>query len=135
MDNIALARSVFEAEDFRPLLDHLADDVVFEATIPEGTPISGEFRGKQAVVDYFTNLGDVAEFRQEKPLEFFGGGECVVVLGNDSFEIKKAAPRPAASTPSSRTSAPGRSRAYSSSRTCPPSPTPTGRTRAEATAR
>jgi ketosteroid isomerase-like protein len=33
------------------MLDHLADDVVFEVTIPEGTPISGEFRGKQAVTD------------------------------------------------------------------------------------
>ncbi len=90
MDNIALAKSIFEAEDFRPLLDHLADDVSFKATIPEGTPISGEFRGKQAVVEYFANLGDVAEFRQEKPLEFFGGGGRVVVLGDDSFEIKKS---------------------------------------------
>ena len=90
MDNIALAKSIFEAEDFQPLLEHLDDDVVFKATIPEGTPISGEFRGKQAVVDYFTNLGDVAEFRQEKPLEFFGSGGRVVVLGEDSFEIKKS---------------------------------------------
>ena len=54
MDNITLAKSIFEAEDFQPLLEHLADDVVFKATIPKGTPISGEFRGKQAVVDYFT---------------------------------------------------------------------------------
>lgn len=89
MDNITIAKSVFGIEDFRPLLDRLADDVVFKATIPEGTPISGEFRGKQAVVDYFTSLGDVAEFRQEKPLQFFGGGERVVVLGDDSFKIKK----------------------------------------------
>ena len=90
MDNIALAKSIFEADHFQPLLDHLADDVVFKATVPEGTPISGEFRGKQAVVDYFANLENVATFRQEKPLEFFGGGDRVVVLGDDSFEIKKS---------------------------------------------
>jgi ketosteroid isomerase-like protein len=90
MENISLAKSVFEAEDFQLLLDHLADDVVFKATIPEDTLISGEFCGKQAVVDYFTNLGDVAKLRQEKqPLEFFSGGR-VVVLGDDSFEIKKS---------------------------------------------
>jgi ketosteroid isomerase-like protein len=93
MDNIALARSIFEAEDFGPLIDRLADDVVFKATVPEGTPISGEFRGKRAVLDYFENLGDVAEFRQEKPLEFFGSGGRVVVLGDDSFEIKKSGVR------------------------------------------
>ena len=55
MDNTVTAKSIFEAEDFQPLLEHLADDVVFKATTPEGTPISGEFCGKQAVVDYFTN--------------------------------------------------------------------------------
>jgi len=90
MDNLALAKRVFEAEDFDPLLDCLADDVVFKATIPQGAPISGDFRGKQAVVDYFENLEEVATFRQEKPLEFFGGGERVVVLGDDSFEIKES---------------------------------------------
>lgn len=90
MDNMTIAKSVFGSEDFQLLLDRLADDVVFKATIPEGTPISGEFRGKQAVVDYYTNLEDIATFRQEKPLEFFGGGERVVVLGDDSFEIKKS---------------------------------------------
>ena len=41
MVNMALARSIFEADDFGPLLDRLADDVVFEATVPEGTPVSG----------------------------------------------------------------------------------------------
>jgi ketosteroid isomerase-like protein len=90
MDNFTSAKSIFEAEDFQPLLDRLANDVVFKAAIPEGTPITGEFRGKQAVVDYFANLEDVAEFRQEKPLEFFGGGQRVVALGDDSFEIKKS---------------------------------------------
>jgi ketosteroid isomerase-like protein len=87
--NIAFARSVLEAEDWPLLIDRLADDVVFKATIPEGTPVSGEFRGKQAVVEHLLNLGNVLEFRQEKPLEFFGNGERVVVLGTESVEIKK----------------------------------------------
>lgn len=89
-DNLALAKSVFEAEDFEPLLERLADDVVFKVTIPEGTPISGEFRGKRAVLDYFAKLDNVTTFRQEKPLEFFESGDRVVVLGDDSFEIKES---------------------------------------------
>jgi ketosteroid isomerase-like protein len=88
-ENIAFARSVLETEDWPRLIDRLADDVVFKVTIPDGTPVSGEFRGKQAVVEHLLNLGNVLEFRQEKQLEFFGDGERVVVLGTESVEIKK----------------------------------------------
>ncbi len=88
-ENIAFAKSVLEADDWPRLIDRLADDVVFKATIPDGTPVSGEFRGKQAVVEHLTHLGDVLAFRQEKPLEFFGDGERVVVLGSETVEIKK----------------------------------------------
>ena len=88
-ENIAFARSVLETEDWPRLIDRLADDVVFKVTIPDGTPVSGEFRGKQAVVEHLLNLGNLLEFRQEKPLEFFGNGERVVVLGTESVQIKK----------------------------------------------
>jgi ketosteroid isomerase-like protein len=87
-DYTSLVRTLFESEDWQPLIDHLAEDVVFKATIPDGTPISGEFRGKQAVVDHLARLGDILEFRQERPREFFGNGERVVFLGKESVEIK-----------------------------------------------
>ena len=63
---------------------------MFKATIPDGTPISGEFRGKQATVDHLKALGNVLEFRQEQPLQFFGNGERVVILGKESVEVKKS---------------------------------------------
>jgi ketosteroid isomerase-like protein len=90
VDYTSLVRSLFESEDWQPLIDHLAEDVMFKATIPDGTPISGEFRGKQAVVDHLVRLGDILEFRQERPREFFGNGERVVFLGTESVEIKKS---------------------------------------------
>jgi ketosteroid isomerase-like protein len=90
VDYIPLVRSLFESEDWQPLIDRLAEDVVFKATIPDGTPISGEFRGKQAVVDHLVRLGSILEFRQERPREFFGNGERVVFLGKESVEIKKS---------------------------------------------
>ena len=90
VDHTSLVRSLFESDDWQPLIDHLAEDVVFKATIPNGTPISGEFRGKQAVVDHLVRLGDILEFRQERPREFFGNGERVVFLGTETVEIKKS---------------------------------------------
>ena len=89
MDSIALAQTIMESDDWQLLIDHLADDVVFKATIPDGTPISGEFRGKQAMVDHLIRLGDILEFRQEQPLQYFGNGRRVVVLGQESVEIKE----------------------------------------------
>jgi ketosteroid isomerase-like protein len=90
LDSVALLRSILDREDWELLFDHLADDVVFEVTIPDGTPISGQFRGKRAVVEHFKNLGNIAEFRQEQPLEYFGQGDRVVALGRESFEVKKS---------------------------------------------
>jgi ketosteroid isomerase-like protein len=91
MDLVQLARRLINPPDgnWQPLLDHLADDVTFRVTIPEGTPISGEFRGKAAVTEHFTRLPDLLEFTQEAPMEFLGDGDRVVVLGRESFEIKK----------------------------------------------
>jgi ketosteroid isomerase-like protein len=88
-ENIAFVRSVLETEDWPRLIDRLADDVVFKVTIPDGTPVSGEFRGKQAVVEHLLNLGNVLQFRQEQPLQFFGDGERVVVLGTETVGIMK----------------------------------------------
>jgi ketosteroid isomerase-like protein len=90
MDNIALIRNVLETEDWPLLIDHLADDVIFKVTVPDGTPISGEFRGKQAVVDHFNRLGSLLDFRQEQPLQYFGEGDRVVVLGKESFDVKES---------------------------------------------
>jgi ketosteroid isomerase-like protein len=90
MNNTSLAQSLMESDDWHPLIDHLADDVVFKATIPDGTPISGAFRGKQAVVDHLVRLGDILEFRQEQPLQFFGNGDRVVILGKETVDVKKS---------------------------------------------
>jgi ketosteroid isomerase-like protein len=90
MDNASLAQSLMESEDWQPLVDHLADDVVFRVTIPEGTPISSELRGKPAMVDHLSKLGDLLEFRQEKPLEYYGNGDRVIVLGQETVEVKKS---------------------------------------------
>ena len=76
----------FATRDFRSLAAHLADDVVFEVTPPEGGPTITERRGKQAVVDYFTSLGDIVTFWR---VQCFGDGERVVAVGAESFTIPR----------------------------------------------
>jgi ketosteroid isomerase-like protein len=92
MSNIELAQRLINPPDgnWQPLLDRLADDVTFKVTVPDGTPISGELRGKPAVLEHFARLGGLLEFRQEEPMEFFGDGQRVVVLGKESVEVKRS---------------------------------------------
>jgi hypothetical protein len=98
VENVASTTAIFgpesdpgrgREEDYRVLLDHLANDVVFEVTIPEGTPISGVFRGKQAVAGCFARLGSIAVFHQERSQRYIADGDRVIVLGDDSCEIRK----------------------------------------------
>jgi ethanolamine utilization protein EutQ len=88
-DGVALLRSIFdplergESDDFQPFYDALGDDVVHTLSV-------GELRGKQAVVDYFASGGETIEFRPfEKPLEYYGGGNRVVMVGEETFKVKE----------------------------------------------
>ena len=73
----------------QPLLDLLAEDAVYKLSLPEGTPLSGEFRGKRAIVDYFDRLDEVLEVQEVTPRGFVGQGDQVIVLGDERFLVKK----------------------------------------------
>lgn len=100
IDNVALAKRAWSQaetpiiersiDDSQPMFDLLAEDVVWKVACPEDTPIfGGEFRGKQAVIDYFTTVN--REFQEdawlERPLEFVGDGDRVLVLGTETYVL------------------------------------------------
>jgi ketosteroid isomerase-like protein len=87
MNDIAVVKRVVDgilAQDLEPVLDLLAEDVVFKVAIPGEMPICFEDAGKQAMTDYFRALGGIVTFWK---LEFFAQGEHVVALGNESYII------------------------------------------------
>lgn len=103
-DNISLAKKAWswlETEssertitDLQPYFDLLADDVVLKVEAPEDASglYLGEVRGKQALIDMYTaalNGEGIEENDLERPLEFVGKGERVVVLGSERYKIKK----------------------------------------------
>ena len=58
---------------------------MFEVTPPgEGDVLEG--RGREAVVDYFTSLGDIVTFWR---VTCYGEGERVVALGSEQFTIPR----------------------------------------------
>jgi ketosteroid isomerase-like protein len=89
MTNVAFIQRIlddaFATLDFRVLAAHLAEDVVFEVTPPgEADVIEG--RGRNAVVDYFTSLGDIVSFWR---VRCYGDGERVVGVGAERFTIPR----------------------------------------------
>jgi ketosteroid isomerase-like protein len=88
MDNVALLQRIWgpmergESTDYQPFFDLLHDDIVFTTSL-------GELRGKQAVIHYFTHAGELVEFRPfERPSEYFGNGDRVVIVGEETFRVK-----------------------------------------------
>jgi ketosteroid isomerase-like protein len=75
----------FATLDFRDLAARLAEDVVFEVT-PPGEADVVEARGPDAVVDYFTALGDIVSFWK---VRCYGEGERVVAVGAERFTIPR----------------------------------------------
>jgi ethanolamine utilization protein EutQ len=88
IDNVALLRSIWgplergESHDFGPFFDALAAEVTYETAV-------GELRGKQALIHYFAPASATIEFNPfEKPLEYYGEGDRVVILGDETFKVK-----------------------------------------------
>jgi ketosteroid isomerase-like protein len=75
----------FATLDFRDLAARLAEDVVFEVT-PPGEAEVIEARGPDAVVDYFSALGDIVSFWK---VRCYGEGERVVAVGAERFTIPR----------------------------------------------
>lgn len=98
IDNVSLAKKAWSfaeittskrtRSDFQPFFDLLDENVVWRFDCPDDTPVLGpDLAGKQAVIEFLT-VGD-PEYLQdawlERPLEFIGDGDRVIVLGLESY--------------------------------------------------
>ena len=87
-DNLALVKGILDhmlpSGDLRPLLDGLADDVVFTVDPPEDGSDSYEGAGKAAVFEYFVNLADVFAFWR---VTYASRGARVLVRGEERFTL------------------------------------------------
>jgi hypothetical protein len=91
--NVERMRQIYEEMERtgspQSLLDQLADDAVYKLSLPPGVPLSGEFRGKRAIVDYFDELNEVLEVLEVTTWDFVGNGSQVIVLGEERFVVRK----------------------------------------------
>ena len=71
--------AAFGRGDVPSVLDAFSDDVVFVLPGPADIPMSGTYRGKQAVQAWFGTLVGTLDFHLE-PREFIAQGDKVVAL-------------------------------------------------------
>ncbi|TDD94389.1 nuclear transport factor 2 family protein [Jiangella asiatica] len=81
-------------DDFQTYFDMMADDVVFKIEGPEGWGLPtypAEHRGKARVLEVYTkeDPGLVDQIDYERPPEFIGQSNRVVILGAERYRIKK----------------------------------------------
>ena len=87
--NLALVNEILSrmlpSGDVRPLLNALADDVVFTVAASDTDPDVHRGTGKAAVLDYFLALGDLVAFWRVRGT---WSGARVVVLLEESFTLQ-----------------------------------------------
>ncbi len=74
--------------DIPTVLDLLADDVEWVLQGPSVIPWAGTHRGREAVGEFFSMLGQNLDFEQFEPREFVAQGDTVVVLGYERSLVK-----------------------------------------------
>jgi len=81
------AYMAFARGDMAALLGLMSEDVVWRSP---GTdmPLSGTYKGRSGVANFFEKLAGTAEMLSFEPQEFIAEGDRVVVTGNERVRIK-----------------------------------------------
>ena len=90
--NTRLVASIFEAfgrGDIPFILDHLTDDVHFQARLDPIVPWSGEYTGKSDVVNFFQALGGAVEVGDHPVNQLVAQDDTVVAMGDVTFRVRE----------------------------------------------
>src|SRR6187549_3310104 len=78
------AYAAFGRGDVQGILDRVDDGIVWQGVYGAGShvPMAGERQGKQAVAEFFQQVGTHVNFTRFEPKEFIATGDKVVTLGH-----------------------------------------------------
>jgi uncharacterized protein len=90
-DNLKLVQegyADFARGDVQSLLGKFAEDIEWVIPGSKNNPLSGTYKGRNRVGDFFKTLSDLAEISSFEPREFVAQGDKVVVLGREAGRVK-----------------------------------------------
>lgn len=89
MDNLEFLRTLHapyergESDDFQPLYDCIAHDVVYDSPV-------GRLTGKPALIDFFDNAGELIDYWAfHSPIEYFRSDDRVLMRGEEKVTVKE----------------------------------------------
>ena len=92
-DNVRLVKTTMDAfmstGSPEPLLAAITEDAVIKAVIPDGTPISGEFRGREGFLRYLAALNEVMEILEVQTTDITASADHVVMLGSERARVRR----------------------------------------------
>lgn len=91
MSNTEIAKQAYEyfgRGDIANLLDLYSDDVKWTTPKIDNAVFSGSRQGKDALIEFFEQLGEAEEFSRFQPKEFIAQGDKVVILGEFTATVK-----------------------------------------------
>ena len=92
-DNVRLVKATMDAfmsaGSPEPLLAAIPEDAVIKAIIPDSTPISGEFRGREGFLRYLTALHEVMEILAVETTDITASADHVVMLGSEKARVRR----------------------------------------------
>ena len=90
-NNVQTIQEAFEnflQGNIAAVIESCTDDVEWGSYDNPEVPYGGTFKGKQGVLDFFTNLGSNVNYSVFEPRQFFPQGDDVVVLGRHEGTVK-----------------------------------------------
>jgi ketosteroid isomerase-like protein len=94
MTRLNQVREMFEAflssGDVTPLLGRVAEHAVIRLTVQPGTPLSGDFRGKEGIKEYFQRTSEVVRNDRMEVLDYLAGGDQVAVVGRETYTVLRS---------------------------------------------
>ncbi len=90
-ENKRTVQQIFEAfgrADIPGVLEHVSEDVTWDAPGPSVVPFYGRRRGHEGAAEFFTQLGSSVEFEKFEVWEFIAEGESVVVTGTERGKVR-----------------------------------------------
>jgi len=92
-EKVTMLRALFHAfgttGDVKHLIDRMTDDVVYRLTVNPGTPISGDWVGKDGVVRYFETMNATVRHDGFNVYDFLAGDDKAVVTGDETLFIHR----------------------------------------------
>jgi len=89
--NVKLVQQAYESfgrGDIQGVLNSLSEQVEWQTPKPEGVPFGGDYRGRDGVGRFFSELNRYEEVTRFEPREFIAQGDRVVALGYYESRVK-----------------------------------------------